>query len=105
MPEKKDKFADPYNPDGLSDEEIQKRAVEASNASLKDFDPEKVDDGDKVVETNIHASLLVKELADHPDPAVANDAKGAMEGTNPGGKHYPNGRAADQKSSKPSSDK
>lgn len=57
-------------------------AYEASVASLKDYDPRKVPDHEKVVELPDHRSVRVKDLAnDETVPAdVRNDAKAVVDG-------------------------
>ena len=66
------------NPNRLTDEEreAQEKAYEASSASLKDYDPSKVADGDKIVEDNNGASMKASELEKADQQAQQEAAEG-----------------------------
>lgn len=73
------------------DKKEKQAAIDASNASLKDYDPAKVKDSEKVAELVDHASKKIKDLVEHANSVVASSARDVMAEMHPGGKNFPNG--------------
>ena len=57
-----------------TDEELAELGREASVASLKDYDPSKLDDKDKVIETTNHASMTLREYEEGLKAAREDDS-------------------------------